>query len=48
MSLGDAQKQGKPPGYARFQRAGFGHGPIKEACTLEACVPRRFPKESHH
>jgi hypothetical protein len=44
MSLSDALKQGKPPGCAR-QRAGFGHGPMKEACTLEACAPRRFPEE---
>jgi hypothetical protein len=45
MSLGGALKQWKPPGCARFQRAGFGHGPMKEACTLEACAPRRFPEE---
>jgi hypothetical protein len=45
MSMGDALKQWKPPGCARFQRAGFGRGPMKEACTLEACAPRRFPEE---
>jgi hypothetical protein len=45
MSLGNVLEQWKPPGCARFQRAGFGRGPMKEACTLEACAPRRFPEE---
>jgi hypothetical protein len=31
----DGLKRWKPPGCARFQRAGFGRGPMKEACTLE-------------